>query len=67
MISEINSDDTEILEDQAVLDKVPPVEETNKEVPIPDKIDNEAKPKKGQLVVHSFQLAQNRKPACRFG
>ena len=53
MVSKINSDDTEILAEQAALD-----EEDNRE-PTKSEADNKLWKRKGQLVVQSFQLAQN--------
>ena len=53
MVSKINSDDTEILDEQAALD-----EEDNRE-PTKSEADNKLWKRKGQLVVQSFQLAQN--------
>ena len=56
MVSEINSDDNEILGEQAALD-----EEDNHEEPTKREADNKTEKWKGQLVIQSFQ------PACKFG
>ena len=61
MISEINSDDTEILE-QHVL----PDEETQQVGAQTKKSDPNPGNKKGQLVVHNYKLAQNHKPKQKF-
>ena len=62
MVAKINSDDTDILGEQANLEE----EDTNVESTKSD-ADNRTELKKGQLVVQSFQLPWNQKPRCKFG
>ena len=61
MVSKINSDDTEILDETVApqMDNTPVVPNTK------ETGDKQGK-RKGKLVVQSFQLAQNYKPKCRF-
>ena len=61
MVSEINSDDTEILDESVARN-------TDNTPVVPSTKDTSDKPgkRKGKLVVQSFQLAQNHKPKCRF-
>ena len=85
MVSEINSEDTEILDETVALHKDPtPTEsETNSDdtvildetvalhtdnTPVPNAKETGDKQgkRKGKLVVHSFQLARNYKPKCKF-
>ena len=61
MISEINSDDTEILDEHVALD-----EENNHDEPLQIESDTKPEKKKGQLVFQSFQLTYNQRPACKF-
>ena len=61
MISEINSDDTEILE-QHVL----PDEETQQVEVQTKKSDPNPENRKGQLVVHNYKLARNHRPKLKF-
>ena len=56
MVSEMNSDDTEILETQATAD-------AESEQPKPN---GKTGKNKGQLIVQNFRLARNRKPKRRF-
>ena len=62
MVSEINSDDTEILGEQTNSKNEDIVVEPTK-----NDVKNKTEMKKGQLVVWSFQLPRNRKPRHRFG
>ena len=61
MVSEINSDDTEILDET-----VAPDIDNTPVVPSTKETDDKQGKRKGQLVVRSFQLARNYKPKCRF-
>ena len=61
MVSEINSDDTEILDEH-----VAPYEDNMPVVPTTKETNVKQEKRKGQLVVQSFQLARNYKPKCKF-
>ena len=61
MVSEINSDDTEILDEH-----VAPDENNMPIVPTTKGTDVKQEKRKGQLVIQSFQLARNYKPKCKF-
>ena len=62
MVSEINSDDTEILDEHVAAD-----ENNTPIVPTTKGTDVKQEKRKGQLVIQSFQLASNYKPKCKFG
>ena len=61
MVSEINSDDTEILDET-----VAPHTDNTPVVPSTKETGDKQGKRKGKLVVQSFQLARNYKPKCRF-
>ena len=61
MVSKINSHDMEILDET-----VAPTTDNTPVVPSTKETDDKQEKRKGQLVVQSFQLAQNHKPKCRF-
>ena len=61
MVSEINSDDTEILDETVV-----PQTDNTPVVPNTKETGDKQGKRKGKLVVQSFQLVQNYKPKCRF-
>ena len=61
MVSEINSDNTEILDET-----VAPYIDNTPVVPSTKETDDKQGKRKGQLVVQSFQLARNYKPKHRF-
>ena len=61
MISQINSDDTKILEQPT-----PPEEETQEKEAQTKKNDPNPGNKKGQLVVHNYKLAQTHRPKQKF-
>ena len=61
MISEMNSDDTEILDEHVATNDI-----DNKPKPSTKGTDVKQETRKGQLVIQSFQLARNRRPGCRF-
>ena len=61
MVSEINSDDMEILDEI-----VAPNTDNTPVVPSTKDTGDKQEKRKGKLVVQSFQLAKNYKPKCRF-
>ena len=63
-VTDTQSDDTEILGEEEL--NIPDTEDKNKET-VQETTGTKNIPRKGQLIVHKFQLSRNRKPTRKFG